>query len=275
MNKFIAFLTGFLVTFFGAILVVLLIAYFTGPSTYNVLVIGSDQRGTERARSDVLFVVSVPKNGDKNPFFLSIPRDTKIEHEEWGLQKITHFYALGDRPDDGKSLGNVELTQEVVEDLLGISIDATAEVTFSSFEELIDELDGVPLNGATANGAEALAVVRDRFTDDRSDFDRQDDSREVFRALLTKMKTPATAEEMLQYFADADQARLRYKKIKAFRFVVGAGIARGGSVEIGEMEEDSVPGESARIYTPDFAKELYYWIPDEEALNSLVDEKLR
>ncbi|PIW36696.1 MAG: hypothetical protein COW24_03990 [Candidatus Kerfeldbacteria bacterium CG15_BIG_FIL_POST_REV_8_21_14_020_45_12] len=273
--RFLAFIIGLLLSWFvlaGALVVFL---YVSAPDRYNVLVIGSDQRGTERARSDVLFVVSIPKKGKEKPYFLTIPRDTKIDHDEWGMQKITHFYALGDRSDDGKLLGNYTLTTSVVEDLLDIKVDATLEVTFGSFEEIIDSLGGATLNGKNVNGADALAVVRDRFTDGRSDFDRQADGREIFRSLLTKIKEPAKVKALQQFFADSNDARLTYSKTRLTHFLVGAGIARRGNVSIGEIEEGEVPGASARIYTPDFGKDLYYWVADEEELKLIVDEHFR
>lgn len=275
MKKIAAFIGGFILTFFLLLIIGGVVFYATSPDRYNVLVIGSDQRGSERARSDVLFLVSVPKSGDEQPFFLTIPRDTKIEHEEYGLEKITHFYARGDRPDDGKLLGNVELTRSVVEELLDVDVDATVEVTFSSFEEIIDTLGGATVNGETVSSQEALASIRDRFTGSRSDFDRQADAREVLRSSVTKLKSPAVAQAVLNYFENSEYARLKWKKTKALHFAIGAGIARKGEIAIGEMKEESVPGVGGRIYTPDFGKELYYWIPDEEALKEVVDENLK
>lgn len=275
MRRFIAFGAGFITTF--VVLTVLVVVYFyvAAPDRYNVLVIGSDQRGDERARSDVLFVMSIPKSADEKPFFLSIPRDTKIEHDEYGLEKITHFYAIGERPDDGKVLGSVDLTRSVVEDLLDIEVDATVEVTFQSFEEIVAEMGGVTINGQQVDEKQAIATIRDRFSDGRSDFDRQADEREVMRSLLTKAKTPENAKKLMAYFEDSEQARLEYKKVKAARFGAGMFIARRGKLELGEMEEESLPGESAYIYTPDFGTELYYWVVDEAAMKELVDEHLK
>lgn len=280
--------------FIGAILLVAVIAYVTAPQHYNVLVVGSDQRGTERARSDVLFVVSIPKSAKQQPFFLSIPRDTKVEHEEYGLQKINHMYIYGERPDDGKLLGNIDLTQHTVEELLDVKMDATIEVTFTSFAELIDLIGGTAvsdaggstgqtfngvdtgaLRGEELSGEEALTVIRDRFTAGRSDFDRQSDQREIFRSLLTKIKNPDTIRAVLDYFETSDSARLEFNKTKLLHFLYGAGVSRKGNVSIGEMVEESVPGAGGRVYTPDFGKELYYWIPDEAALQVIVDEHLK
>lgn len=275
MRRLFAFAAGFIATF--VVITVLLVVYFyiAAPNRYNVLVIGSDQRGDERARSDVLFVISMPKAADEQPYFLTIPRDTKIEHDEYGLEKITHFYAFGERPDDGKVLGNVELTRSVVEDLLDIEVDATVEVTFQSFDEIITQMGGATVDGQSVNGAEALASVRDRFTDGRSDFDRQSDAREVMRSIMTKAKSPKNAKKLLAYFEDSEQARIDYKKVKGARFAAGMLIARRGSLEIGEMEEGALPGAGASIYTPDFGAELYYWVVDEPAMQELVDEHFK
>lgn len=275
MRRFFAFAAGFIATFVALTALVVVYFYIAAPDRYNVLVIGSDQRGDERARSDVLFVISMPKAADEKPYFLTIPRDTKIEHDEYGLEKITHFYAFGERPDDGKVLGNVELTRSVVEELLDIEVDATVEVTFQSFDEIITEMGGATVDGQTVNGQEALASVRDRFTDGRSDFDRQSDAREVMRSIMTKAKSPENAKKLLDYFEESEQARIDYKKVKGARFAAGMLIARRGSLEIGEMEEGALPGEGASIYTPDFGAELYYWVVDESAMKELVDEHFK
>ncbi len=254
---------------------VLFFLYITAPSHYTVLVIGSDQRGDERARSDVMFVVSIPKSGDKQPVFLSVPRDTKVEDKEHGLQKMTHFYAMGDRTDPNKKLGNRTLTQEKVEDLLDIKVDGTLEVTFDSFQEIIDSVDGVSLEGKNTTGSQALARIRDRFTEGRSDFDRQANEREVFRGILTKIKSPTKARALYDYFQTSDKANLEINKVKLARFAFGAGIARGGDVSIGEMKELEVPGKGEKIYTPSFGKALYYWVVDEPELKKIVDENLK
>ncbi len=268
-------LTSIILAIIGAILLAVALLYFTAPSHYNILVIGSDQRGDERARSDVMFVVSIPKSGDKQPVFLSIPRDTKVDDKEHGLQKMTHFYAMGDRTNPDKKLGNRTLTTEKIEDLLDIRVDGTLEVTFDSFQEIIDSVDGVSLEGKDATGSQALARIRDRFTEGRSDFDRQANEREVFRGILTKVKSPKKARALYDYFQSSDKANLEFNKVKLARFAFGAGIARRGDVSIGEMKELEVPGKGEKIYTPSFGKALYYWVVDEPELKKIVDENLK
>lgn len=275
MKRLSGFIFGFLSTILFLLFLGVIVFYVTAPDRYTLLVIGSDQRGDERARSDVLFLVSIPKSANEKPYFLTIPRDTKIDDSEWGLQKITHFYALGERPDDGKVLGNVDLTRETVEELLDVKVDATIEVTFDSFQEIIDTVGGVTLNGETVTSTDALAAVRDRFSDGRSDFDRQSDAREVMRSLMMKGKSPQNAKMLLNYFEENEKARFEYKKIQTARFGVGFFLAHGGNIDLEEMDEGALPGEGASIYTPDFGAELYYWVIDEEETQKIIEEHFK
>lgn len=267
-----AFIAGFILTFLVLCGVTATLAYVTAPSQYHVLIVGSDQRGSERARSDVLFLVSLPKDSSQQPYMLSIPRDTKIEHDEYGLQKITHFYALGERLDDGKELGNIDLTASVVEELLGTHVDASLEVTFNSFQDILTTLGGAVIDGKTIDADAALAIVRDRFTEGRSDFSRQADEREIFRSTLTKMKDISNAKKILNLAKTSSDIRIRYDRSQLIRFLIGAGISRKGHIELGEIEEAELPGSGGRMYTPDFGKELYYWIPDTAAIETLREE---
>lgn len=257
---------------FCSIIALLLLLYIFAPKSYTVLLVGSDQRGTERSRSDVMLLVTIPKSAKKQPVFLSIPRDTKVEDKEYGLQKMTHFYALGERPDDGKVLGNIDLTKKQIEKMTGIKVDATVEVTFGSFEDVIDTAGGVTLDGKETKSGDALAQIRDRFTNGRSDFSRQEDEQQVFRSLLTRIKSPTTLRAIYNYFQTSEKARLQFKKVKLGYFLVGAGIARHGDIAIGEVKQLEVPGKGEKIYTPDFGKELYYWVVDEDAFHTMLKE---
>lgn len=270
--KKLAFFAGFFVTLLCLGVLTVFGLYVTAPAQYHFLIVGSDQRGSERARSDVLFLVSIPKDGSQQPYMLSIPRDTKIEHDEYGLQKITHFYALGDRPDDGKELGSIDLTTEVVENLLNTHVDGSFEVTFTSFEQILTALGGAVINGTTVGAEDALKIVRDRFTDGRSDFNRQADERQVFRSLLTKVKDLDKAKAVVDLAKSSSDVRLRYDRFQLIRFLLGAGISRHGKIEIGAVVEAELPGSGGRIYTPAFGKELYYWIPDAAAIKKITEE---
>lgn len=259
--------------------VVLIIAipvgiYVSQPAYYKVLVIGSDQRGTEHARSDVLMIVAIPKSASGKFSMTMIPRDTKIDHPEKGLQKITHFYGMWEKDDE--YLGNKELTQEVVEDLLDIKTDATIEVTFDSFIEIVDMLGGVDTETyGHLDGADAKEIVHNRYNKEGGDFGRADAQREILRNLLSRIKDPVKAREVYAYFTETDRARLDVNTVSFGVFGVAYFIGHRGDISLGEVEEVVLPGEGDRIYTPDFGKELYYWVLDDVGVQNTVDEYMR
>lgn len=247
------------------------VAYITAPQWYRVLIVGSDQRGSERARSDVMMVLSIPRDSEKLPVTLSIPRDTRVDDEEYGLQKMTHFYALGERP-EGKLLGNIDLTQKQIEELLGVSIDATVEVSFQSFVEIIQELGGACIEDqCDASGEQSLAIIRDRFSDGRSDFSRQEDSRQLVVDLMRSLRTRESIQRLAEIFRTSDMARLQYTLPRAIHFVFGYSIAHRGRIELQDVESLSIPGSSDMVFTESFGKKLYYWIPDRQKLSEIMN----
>ncbi len=254
------------------ILVIFAWFYFTAPSKYNVLIIGSDQRETEQARSDVLMVFSVPKSPNQPLSLITIPRDTKVEMADFGMQKITHAYALGEREND--ILGSVDLTKETVEDFLDIKIHATVEFTFESFKDLVDELGGVDTEDGHLDGEAALKVVRDRYRAG-GDFARTQDQREIFLELGHKVTNMAEAKNLYSFFQDHSQTRLKYSKLAAFKFGLAAYTRRWGRFDLANTYNDFIPGQGDYIYTPEFDANLYYWVPDIEATEALVDQYLK
>ncbi|MDP3970468.1 MAG: LCP family protein [bacterium] len=247
--------------------------YILQPKYYKVLIIGSDQRGTEHARSDVLMMVAVPKSS-ADPFSMTmIPRDTKIDHPEKGMQKITHFYAMWE--DEDEYLGNKELTQSVVEDLLDVKAHATVEVTFDSFIEIVDLLGGVDTEQGHLDGAAAKEIVHNRYVQAEGDFGRASNQREILRNILSRLKKPANAQVVYDYFQETERARIDVNMTQFGVFGLAYVVGHKGDLSLGDVEEVILPGSGQRIYTPDFNKELYYWVLDEDGTKEKVDEYLK
>lgn len=271
---------GFLKAIFWIIIIIIILAiavavfiYLVAPGRLNILVIGSDQRSEERGRSDVLIVFSIPK-GPRGPVtLLSIPRDTLVPIEGHEQDKITHAYAYGDR-EENSILGNVELTQQTVEDFLNIPIHGTVDVTFKGFEEIIDLEGGVSVSTGNLNGEEALKIVRDRFRAG-GDFARADDQREIFLSLFSKMKNPKAMKEVYDYFQTSDHGRIRLNKPSFFAFGAATFVRRLGNLELGQVTEQVIPGKGESRYSPAYGKNLYYWVPDLAATEELVHEYLK
>lgn len=164
---------------------------------FYVLLLGSDARGDEASRSDVNILVRV--DPDKALVtMVSIPRDTKVEIDGYGTQKINAAYAFG----------GASLAVRTMSEFAGVPIAHYAEIHFDELVQLIDKLGGVTVDvpeyiddpnagnvtiaagEQTLNGTEALVFARSRSYAD-GDFTRTSNQRLLVTAILQKvMATP-------------------------------------------------------------------------------------
>jgi LCP family protein required for cell wall assembly len=110
---------------------------WTGTDRLNVLLLGIDSRGDspQTQNTDTMIVLSLdPVN--KTAAMLSIPRDIYINRPGVLVDKINAAYAFG----------GPELARKVVEDLLGIRLNAYALVDFDAFTRIIDTVGGVVID---------------------------------------------------------------------------------------------------------------------------------
>ncbi|MGE6630281.1 LCP family protein [Bacillus sp. NPDC077027] len=177
-------------------------AFDPGKDSFSVLLLGIDSRKGEtvkQARSDAMVLATVNRT-NKTVKLLSIPRDSYVNIPGHGYDKITHAHAFG----------GADLTVDTIENLLDIPVDFVIQSNFKAFKEIVNELNGVPVNiqdeyvvkqiekdtkgkvvlqtGAhTLNGDEALAYVRTRKAD--SDLLRGKRQMEVLKAIFDKSKS--------------------------------------------------------------------------------------
>jgi len=247
--------------------------YLITPDRYNILIVGSDQRGEERARSDVLMIFSVAKSPKEPTSLITIPRDSWVDIPGHGLDKMTHAYVYGDLSESSQ-IGNVDLTKETIEKFLDIPIHGTVEFTFESFKEIVDLVGGVWTEDGQYDGEKALAMVRDRYRAG-GDFARTADQRDVFKAILTKAKDKDTALSIYNHLKKSNKAEINIDITKAGMFGVATYIRRYGRLTLGEIKTDFIPGQGQSLYSEKFGQNLYFWVVDEEGKNELVDEALR
>jgi LCP family protein required for cell wall assembly len=110
---------------------------WTGTERLNVLLLGIDSRDDSSAtkNTDTMIVISLdPVN--KTAAMLSIPRDVYIDRPGVFTDKINAAYAFG----------GYDLTRKVVEDLLGIRLNAYAVVDFDAFTKIVDSVGGVVID---------------------------------------------------------------------------------------------------------------------------------
>lgn len=168
---------------------------------FYIVLMGTDGRVEGEAdRSDSLILVRVdPAN--KSATMVSIPRDTRVQLEGYGYQKINAAYAYG----------GSAMTVQAVSDFAGVDIAHYVEVDFSGFKEIVDALGGVevdvpmdiddPLAEGPAisaglqvlDGEQALVFCRSRAYA-IGDYQRQANQRTFLQALAKQLlaSDPAT-----------------------------------------------------------------------------------
>ncbi len=103
----------------------------------TVLLVGVDQRPNEKTLSntDTLLVANI-NTVDGHVTLLSIPRDTQVIIPGYGKEKINAAARLGK---------GIKTTQDLVEEIIGQSIDGYVITNFEGFKEIIDSLGGITL----------------------------------------------------------------------------------------------------------------------------------
>ena len=167
-----------------------------GLGAKNYLFLGIDEReGSEdfKGRTDTIMIYHVSSWGKKD-LLISVPRDTRVNLEGHGWEKINAAYVYGGE----------EMLKDEIYELTGLEIDRTMLINFDGFIKIIDALGGVeitvdepmhdPLSGSdfepgtyVMSGEEALAFARNRKTS-QGDFDRVDRQKylisEIFKQKL-------------------------------------------------------------------------------------------
>jgi len=100
----------------------------------NIIIVGCDEIENHGRADTIVFLSISPKT--KDVLIMSIPRDTRVEIPERGMDKINHAYAFG-----GK-----KLISETVSLFLDMPIHFYAIADFIGFVNIIDELGGVEID---------------------------------------------------------------------------------------------------------------------------------
>lgn len=194
---------------------------------FTILISGNDTYGEidEVSRSDVNMLVTV------NPvtstvLMVNIPRDYYVSTSV-GMDKLTHTGMYG-----------VEETKSTIENLLGIDINYTFRVNFSSAEDIVNALDGVDiyveegmaverfnadwsLPGVTEgwnhlDGKRALAYARERHAYVDGDIQRARNQQQVLEAIITKAASSTILTnytQLLQSFSGAFETNMSTEEI--------------------------------------------------------------
>ena len=196
---------------------------------FTIFVSGNDTYGDidELSRSDVDMIVTVNPT-TSTVLMVNIPRDYYVQ-TSYGYDKLTHTGMYG-----------IEETKRTVENLLGIDINYTFRVNFSSAEDIVDALDGVDievpegmaverLNADWAlegvhegwnhlNGARALAYARERHAYVDGDIQRAKNQQQVLEAIIKKAassKILTNYTKLLKSFKNAFDTNMSTNEITA------------------------------------------------------------
>ena len=188
----------------------------------NIAIFGVDSRSDDYGvgnRSDCIIIASI--NNDTGAIkLISVYRDTYVNIQGHGLDKITHAYSYGEAP----------LAVKTLNTNLDLNINEFVTVNFNSVAEAVDQLGGVQLtitsdeikyinqyiDGTSQNtgktsehitepgtytvdGVQAVAYSRIRYTDG-GDYKRTERMRTVIEAMFSKLKTKNLNE--INSFAD-------------------------------------------------------------------------
>ena len=175
----------------------------TTYSAMNILMIGSDSRGSDQGRSDTFIILHVSADR-KSVYLVSFPRDMWVTIPGYGLNKINAGY----------SFGGSALAVSTIETLTGARIDHVVVTDFANFIQLVDTVGPITVDNPVGSikivpdskgvkydftkkgplvitdGNMALAYVRERDYLPRGDLDRTLRQRAFLKALALKIATP-------------------------------------------------------------------------------------
>lgn len=140
----------------------------TNSEVTNIALFGIDAPEGVRGRSDAIMILSIDETNKKLKLS-SIMRDSYVNIEGYGKDKLTHAYAFG----------GAELAMNTLNQNFDLNISRFITVNFTTLPKIIDALGGITVNiteaeikyipgvthsgTQTLNGAEALAYSRIRY----------------------------------------------------------------------------------------------------------------
>jgi len=232
-------------------------------SNLNILVVGIDagrfKNNTYRSdtgRTDTIMLFSINPT-TKKVALLSIPRDTYVEIEGRGMDKVNHAYAFG----------GMNLSIKTLSAFLGIPINHYIKVDYESFVKIVNGLGGVTVDVPEdvvsyqdgkvkvqkgvqkMDGDAAFSYVQVR----EGDIDRIGHQQNFVKTLAAQALTLSTIPKLpgiLNSIAADIETDMSPKEILELAM-------RVRTMDIGNIHNEIVPGRA------DMIKGISYWIPDQ------------
>ena len=247
----------------------------TAKDKSTIMIMGIDERDDDVGRSDTLMIASLdPKKNQVS--LLSVPRDTRVKIKGHGFDKINAAYAYG----------HEQLSQNTVENLLGVNIDHYIIINSKSFKKIIDAIGGIDINvpkrmhyedpwdddGGLVidfqpgmqhmDGAKAITYVR--YRDEEGDLGRIRRQQDFMKACMDKLVSPAIIPQLptvIKEVIGSIKTDLSLRQLLEFAGTLKESKNNG-------LKTDMVPGR------PLYIDGISYWIPDLNKLRNTVAETL-
>ncbi len=120
----------------------------------NILLVGSDSRtdDDEPSRSDSMMILTIDNN-NKQLKLTSLARDTYVNIEGHGMEKLTHAYVYG----------GIDLLIDTIESNFMIDIQDYASLNFFAFMDLVDTLGGVEVDVKSSELSELNKYAQESY----------------------------------------------------------------------------------------------------------------
>ncbi len=239
----------------------------------NIIAMGIDET-KDTKRSDTIIVLHLDK--DKNRIgALSIPRDTRLKVEGFGLTKVNHAYAHG----------GTTLLKQTVSNFLNLPIDNYIRVNVHSVKKLVDIIGGVTLTikkdlkyvdnaggvnidlkkgRQLLNGDKAIQYLRFRY-DNQGDIGRINRQQVFLKAIIHKVFGSQNILKLPQIIKVMSES---IKTDLSLAQLVSLGMQFTESFQMNNVHMTTVPGAMALI------NRVSYWKPDIITLDKLIEKKL-
>ena len=247
----------------------------TAKDKATIMIMGVDERDDDVGRSDTLMIASIdPKTNQAS--LLSVPRDTRVKIKGHGFDKVNAAYAYGKE----------KLSQDTVENLLGVNIDHYIIINTKSFKKIIDAIGGIDIDVPKRmhyedpwdddggliidfqpgmqhmDGAKAVTYVR--YRDEEGDLGRIRRQQDFMRACMDKIVSPAIIPKLpsvIKEVMDSIQTDLTFRQLLEFAGTLKQSKENG-------LKTDMVPGR------PLYIDGVSYWIPNLNKLRMTVADTL-
>ncbi len=240
-----------------------------------VMLMGVDEREGDVGRSDTLMIATLdPKK--KKAAILSIPRDTRVKIQGHGFDKINAAYAYGGH----------KLTQNTVENLLGVEMEHYVLINVNAFTKIIDAIGGVDINvekrmyyedpwddngGLVINlypgqqhmdGKTAITYVR--YRDEEGDIGRIARQQKFMQAVMDRLTSPSIITKIpaiISEVVDCIDTDLSVKQMIELMAAMKDAQSRG-------LQTEMLPGR------PMYIGGISYWLPDLSKLRTTIANTL-